>query len=149
MDETFLDYRRDYILTHPILLFREVGLRIRWAWQRVFRGWDDRAVWSIDSYLADQIIATVYRLKTIKHGIPMSMFENDDFEENGYDIKPGHEKVADERWDKILDKIIAGFGCYKKLEDLSWVDTDETAILRKVYEEGFDILREHFSSLWD
>src|SRR5882724_11835476 len=25
---------------------------VRWAWQRVHRGWDDRSIWSLDTWLA-------------------------------------------------------------------------------------------------
>src|SRR5271157_4693879 len=36
---------------------------VRFAWQRVFRGWDDRAVWSIDYWLDAKMPDMLRRLK--------------------------------------------------------------------------------------
>ncbi len=35
--------------------------KIKWAWQRVLRGYDDRLFWGLDGYLADNIIPGVKR----------------------------------------------------------------------------------------
>src|SRR5271157_6140443 len=48
---------------------------VKYAYQRVVRGWDDRAVWSIDYWLDDKMPAMLRKLKEDKHGIPGDMFE--------------------------------------------------------------------------
>jgi hypothetical protein len=45
---------------------------IRWAYQRVARGWDDRAIWSVDSHLAETLGAQLIALAEIAHGSPIS-----------------------------------------------------------------------------
>jgi len=44
--------------------------QIRWAWQRVFRGWDDRAIWSLDTWLARTLGAQLQEMARIAHGWP-------------------------------------------------------------------------------
>ena len=50
-------------------LWRQIFI---WPWQRVVRGWDDRASWSVDYWLADIMPAILTQLKNDKQGIPSS-----------------------------------------------------------------------------
>jgi len=43
-----LSYGKKWYLTHPWLLIKDITRNIKWAWQRVNRGWDDRDLWSLD-----------------------------------------------------------------------------------------------------
>lgn len=43
---------------------------IRWAYQRVTRGWDDRALWSLDHHLARTLGAQLLWLADHGHGYP-------------------------------------------------------------------------------
>lgn len=63
--------------------------RLRWAWQRVYRGWDDRVIWNLDWYLAKMLPIWLRQLKAQKHGVPM-----------------GLDSAG---WDAVLDDVIAGF----------------------------------------
>jgi hypothetical protein len=44
--------------------------QIRWAWQRVHRGWDDRALWSLDTWLAGTLGAQLIAMADLAHGWP-------------------------------------------------------------------------------
>lgn len=49
---------------------RDAQLAVKWAWQRVFRGWDDRAVWNIDSRLSKSLGEQLVTMSEIAHGCP-------------------------------------------------------------------------------
>jgi hypothetical protein len=51
--------------------------QVRWAWQRVHRGWDDRALWSLDTWLAGTLGAQLVAMADVAHGwpIPSGEFE--------------------------------------------------------------------------
>jgi hypothetical protein len=93
---------------------------VRYAWQRVFRGWDDRAVWSIDYWLDAKMPAMLRRLKETKHGVPSSMFTPEDCIPQGeWQGNPSEEgmKRAGARWDAIVDKMIAGFEASARVKE--------------------------------
>jgi hypothetical protein len=43
---------------------------IKWAYQRVVRGWDDRALWNLDSHLGRVLGAQLIEMADIAHGYP-------------------------------------------------------------------------------
>jgi len=93
---------------------------VRFAWQRVFRGWDDRAVWSIDYWLDAKMPDMLRRLKDTKHGIPSSMFTPEDYIPQGeWQGNPSEEGMAraEVRWDAVMDKIIAGFEASRRIKE--------------------------------
>lgn len=49
---------------------RDVPRQVRWAHQRLFRGWDDRAVWSLDTHLAKTLGAQLVCMADNAHGYP-------------------------------------------------------------------------------
>jgi len=148
-----------------------ICLPIKWAWQRLTRGWDDRVIWSIDYYLSEMMPAWLRRLKRVQHGYPCQ-----------FEGKP-------EKWDEVLDTIIDGFEAAKQindcdfpvwdwlrereverygreldifsLEDQAKMDVVKEEInFREVYEaqeagamerfhEGIALFVEHYFSLWD
>jgi len=134
-------YRATHILTHPKLLLGHVWDEIVFAWQRVFRGWDGRATWSIDYYIARQIVATVKELRRLDFGIPSQMFEGLPHDENWNHSKEDWE-IARQRWHTILDEIVVGFEDFIN-DDKEPFDWDRTR-----FEKAFDLFREHFESLW-
>jgi hypothetical protein len=133
-------YRAFYVLIHPWEILRYVGHEVKYAWQRVFRGWDDRATLSIDYYLATIIPQMVRELKKDEKGVPTSMFEDlsDESDESF--------AIARERWNKILDQIAEGFDAYKKIDDLSWKDQGEA--YKNFQETTFEVFKKYFASLW-
>src|SRR5271170_4037643 len=100
---------------------RDVYYKFVYAYQRVTRGWDDRAVWSIDWWLDEKMPAMLRKLKEDKHGIPGSMFE-------GLPTVPGEEwnhtdeayAMAEARWNEILDKMIGAFEASRRIQGLTY-----------------------------
>ncbi len=148
--------------------------KLKWAVQRVFRGWDDRVIWNIDMYLARMMPVWLRQLKAQK-GFPPLVFHGDDV-----DIEE-----SEKMWNEILDKMIEGFEAAQHIDDLPaweelrkveqerfgrellvWNDKDELDELyteldfwRKyqeqydealaTFKEGMALFTEHFFSLWD
>lgn len=151
---------------------------IKYAYQRLTRGWDDRAVWSIDWWLDDKMPAMLRKLKEDRHGTPMSMFEPEDLDADGCNpTDEGHER-ANVRWDATVDKMIAAFEASRRIQNLTYIDElgpyqhrrpegvskeDWTKVkhdrylagevLRKrdeaIFEEGMALFVKHYWSLWD
>jgi len=59
--DTYRDWRRRV---------REVPRRVKWAHQRVVRGWDDRAVWGLDTHLTLVLGRQLVTMSEIAHGYP-------------------------------------------------------------------------------
>ena len=49
---------------------RSASSEVRFAYQRVVRGWDDRALWSLHRHLTKTLGAQLLRLADIAHGFP-------------------------------------------------------------------------------
>jgi len=129
-----------YVLTHPWVLVKESAHRIKWAWQRVFRGWDDRVVWGIDYYLSKHMPIWLRTLRDKKQGIPASFLGPD----NDLD-------KAEERWDAALDAMIDGFDAAREIQDLGYSPLHEEvlATLQDRFARGFQVFKENYFSLWD
>jgi hypothetical protein len=148
----FDGYNISYLLIHPWKFVNSCCRQCKYAWQRVFRGWDDRVVWSIDNYLAKSIPQWIRALKENQIGYPMSMHKEEDFIDAGYSLETTEDsdKEAIKKWDNILNQIAEGFEAYTKIDDESLYPGKEgyEELLEK-YEIGFKLLKEHFSDLWD
>jgi len=151
----------------------------KYAYQRVSRGWDDRAVWSIDWWLDDKMPAMLRKLKEDKHGIPSSMFEGlPTIPDEEWNYTDEAYEMAQARWDAILDKMIAAFEASRRIQNLTYkeelgpyplrcpegvskedwekIKDDRFAasqLLReryeKIFKEGMALFAEHYWSLWD
>jgi hypothetical protein len=145
----YADYAAYYVLMHPWEILRYWKRQTKYAWQRVFRGWDDRVIWSIDYHMGVVIPQWLRTLKVEQHGVPMSMFEGLEEEtlENGaIGYNDENMKIAEERWNKILDEIADGFEAYNKIDELS-IDEREGAFER--FNEVFDLFKKYYRDLWD
>lgn len=140
-------YRASYSLTHPWVIVEHVRLEIKWAWQRVFRGWDDRVVWSIDCHLAKNIPHWINSLKNDKCGIPVSIYEEGDFDENWSTSKESDER-AKKKYDLILDQISEGFESYLEMDDFH-PGSDGYKKLEAKFDLGFKLFHQYFNTLWD
>ena len=57
-------------VTMRIASLRSGVRKIQFAYQRVVRGWDDRALWSLDHHLCKTLGAQLLRLADVAHGYP-------------------------------------------------------------------------------
>jgi len=142
-----------WVLTHPWELVEDGWREVKWAWQRVFRGWDDRVCWSIDGYLADMIPLWMRRLQKVAHGYPSTLY--DDVTGIGTDILaiPAHrdEDPNMQKWINILEEIAVGFEAYRETEENKWTSVWYPAQEERLakFEKGFDLFRKYFPDLWD
>lgn len=140
-----LGYAPHYSVTHPFVLLEDLFRNIKYAYQRVRFGYDERVHWSINYWLNPIMIKELNVLKNKKQGIPAKFFksqeatENEDFEE------------AQKLWFDELDKMILGFESAQKLSDLDydWKNTDVEKELLNNFDVGMNSFKQNYFSLWD
>lgn len=105
--------------------FRSGVRAVRFAYQRVVRGWDDRAVWSLDHHLAETLGPQLVHMANVAHGWPS-----------------GGEWTY-ETWTAVLRRHGQAL--------IAYAETDSFAP-EPVYEAAREAIRwvaEHFGALWD
>lgn len=136
---------RRFWVNHWICNWGNNFRRIKWAYQRVFRGYDDTVAWSIDYYLNGIMPSVLRQLKENKHGTPMTVFPTgDEYTDEDGNPTEAASKVAQKRWDEILDKIIAGFEANAQL-----LESPKQEEQNRIWEEGSKLFIKHYNSLWD
>lgn len=127
-------------------IIRDAVYSVKYALQRLFRGYDDRAWWNMDGYLATIIAKLSKELKEKGHGAPTIIYTELGFDasENG-SYSEEEQLLAEEKWGKILLDIEEGFQQYLEVNNcVLHPDAD----LGK-FNKAFDLLRKYFSNLWD
>ena len=142
------DYAPHYALSHPWEGLGYARRHLKWGWQRLFRGWDDRVIWSIDYHLAKNIPVWMRELKLRSHSIPARISVPEDYVDENYNTSDETFQIRINQWNKILEDIAKGFDSYLEIEDLPY-DSDEIREKRDDFEKGFDLLREWFGDFWD
>ena len=123
----------------------------KWFYQRGSRGWSDRSAWSIDTWLVDNLIPMLERLKKEKLGIPLSMFKKKDGVDKDGNPTDEASVLAEQRWDNVLNEIIYGLKCAKKIQDLDYdyKDKELSKQLTKSSRRSFELIGKHLFNLWD
>ena len=111
----------------------------------------DNSAWSIDTWLVNNLIPMLERLKRDKHGTPISMFRKKDGVDKDGNSTDVADVLAEQRWDNVLNEIIYGLKCAKKIQDLDYdyEDKELTKRLTKSYQRSFELIGKHLFSLWD
>jgi hypothetical protein len=88
----------------------DTKLAIRWARQRVVRGWDDRAVWSLGHHLAKTLGEQLVTLSEGAHGYPGDKYPYDrwtaDLKRHGEALLAyhcGQFEAVGEQWDALYE----------------------------------------------
>lgn len=104
---------------------------IKWAYQRVVRGWDDSEVWSLDWSISEKMVPMLKELKENHCGTPAQLTE--------------------EEWDTILQQMIDGFQAKLDKDDIAPSGTylEEWNRLDEIQKKGLQLFIKHFDSLWD
>jgi hypothetical protein len=97
---------------------------VRWAYQRVRYGYDDRAIWSLDTYLADWVPTVLRRMKDC-----------------GYPAE-----LAPEVWNAHLEDMAAGIESHHERNWSDWYNKREETEARSA--KGLQLFAEWFGSLW-
>jgi hypothetical protein len=184
------DEERDPWYTHVYWFVRRNGKtlwdlphdthrKLKFAYQRLTRGWDDRVVWSVDWWMNGIMPDILRQLKEDKHGIPSSMFDGLPTKpDNEWEHTPEAWEIATKRWNDILDKMIAGFEANQRMKDMiyedelgayplhrpvgvsrdAWEKIGEDHFTKsrllaerdqKIFEEGIKLFAEYYNDLWD
>jgi hypothetical protein len=145
------DYRAYYALTHPWEILHHWKYQIKYAYQRINRGWDDRAMWGIDMYLSKTIPQMVRQLKKWSQVLPMESFDGLPYEDEvNCSYSEESMKIASERWDNILEEIAEGFEIYhKEGGEMLYYKDEENLRKTEKFEKAFDLFRKYFISLGD
>lgn len=139
---------------------------LRWAWQRAWRGYDDREVWGLNDVLRDRLIILLQNYKKIYHCLWWCP--------DGYDWSKVCEKdkfcdrylFSEEQIDVILDTLIFYLKmsdenyCEKELFGNNIYDDDYVIknnneymrisnIIKQNQDAAFDLLKVIWDRLWD
>jgi len=160
-------------LCNPRSVYRE----IKWFVQRGRRGWADCDTWSLDNYLSRWLPDALRHLKTTRHGIPCEMFDGLPTNAEGYH-DDAEFAIAAARWDAIMNKMVAGFEAWNRIQDglyegelgeypmrrpdgvsrEDWKKTKDDRFKasrlleerdKEIFDEGMKLFSAHFGSLWD
>ena len=141
----YAGYNVYYLLLHPWEIIEEWIRQVKWAWQRVFRGWDDQATFSSDYYFSKQIYEIISDVKKHKDCVPMEVLRKYPTHGENYEYSDEDFASAIKDWNEILDTIIIGFKDY--YDDLTSgysLSPDKGESFNK----AFDLFREYFGNLW-
>jgi hypothetical protein len=110
--------------------FSDIKFEIKYACQRVFKGYDDRSNWNLNAYYAEEINRGVLYMAEHSSGCP--------------------EELTPEKWKKILHQISFGFGSYLEMETGIYPYNDpEYKRLNKEFKKGMALFARWFPNLWD
>lgn len=147
--EEYFKKEREFEMNHKVLYFlRELYYNctcrlwykitnakdeVKWAWQRVFRGYDVTASWALYAYITDIVLPVLKGYRNgDKCGIPSIVCkENESLDK------------SQERWNKILDKMILSFEHIQKDELITDKKVD------KEIQDGLKLFAKYFRTLWD
>lgn len=109
-------------------LFFNVNRRLKFAFQRAYRGYDDTVYWSLCYHLAHHIPTWVrnYQWMSVR---------------NYY-----HADV--QKHDQMLEDIAQGFEAAIDIMDCQFKSKEEEDQLKKKFNRGMDTLRDNFFRLW-
>lgn len=130
-------------LTAPFYKIKKFPRKIKFAYQRVTRGFSDQDAWNGDMYLASQIAGIAEWLVENGHGVPSSYAYQPDLNDP--------VEIMAERRDSEYRKHIAVFKEYANngpAFDQEWKD-ELGGVLDKDLDESLQWFAKHFVELWD
>ena len=114
----------------------DIKYETKWAWQRVFRGFDDRWYWGLNGELENIVPKVVRHMKENGAGCSEKFF------------KKGEEDEC-KQWGEVLEKIARGFEASKEIEDELLYKGKRFMKLYEERKEGLQLFVDNFASLWD
>jgi hypothetical protein len=125
MDRMFSN-RLIYLIPRTI---KDKWYQVKWAWQRVFRGYDDRFCFEFCGMFPDLII-----------GVCDSMIQ--------YGMGHPSKLKSMKQWHSILNKIKKGFIEYQKIDEML-LDQKQLKKAQKELDKSLDLFKEFYGNLWD
>lgn len=107
---------------------KDVKMNIRFAYQRVFRGYDDTARWNLNDHIAKQISEITFWMAENGSGYPIDLTQK--------------------KWENILKQISFGFSSWI---EMGWYVKDDVEYrrLEKEYRKALKLLAKYHEYLWD
>ena len=120
---------------------KDIKLEIKWGFQRMFRGYDDRLFWNTDSYISVEILEVLRFHKNKDYG-GMPLLTN---EERRKHFKGDlSDKRVKQRNEERLDVMIEGFQILKNVDPI-----DRTEEQQVKADKSLKMLAKYFEYLWD
>jgi hypothetical protein len=113
IDAELFGYAPHVLLQEPWVILDSVWDEVRWAYQRVSKGYDDRATWGIGYWLGKYVPKILGEMKGSKVGIPMTFF--DDTENTEY--SDAEEDTAAKRYDEVIMDLKKAFEEMVEMEE--------------------------------
>jgi len=108
----------------------------------VFRGWDDRVLWSIDYWLIDLMREVLPHFKITNGGLPSWCFDEPFANHSEEDFEKAQEK-----WGGIIDQMIDGFSAARDILEMDFEKSSHEA-LKARYEAGLRVFVDNLFDLW-
>lgn len=131
------------IFENPVGIIRDIGYEIKWAYQRVKYGVDERASWGVGYWLMDIMPKILKRIKGSEYGVPLSFFEDDALD--GSEPKESDIEIASQKYDDAIKDILWGFEEMKRLEEVKVYGKDGIGI--EEYKHRMTLAKEKISIL--
>lgn len=142
--KAFHGYHTPYIYK-PFATIKGWLYKIKYAYQRMVRGYDDTDNWDIGYYLSGKLPFMLEKVKEHK-GVPSLIFEEKDFDDKG-NILPGIYEIRKKEYTRILEKIALGFRSYRFIQD-NYPDDIESKKYWDDFNEGMALFVKYYSTLW-
>jgi len=122
---------------------KKVFYEIKWALQRLFRGWDDRAANDIAGWLSDTLPDMIeYMINNLW------TYPTDGFIDPAVGVPTDEEDIANmEKWKQILQDIADGFREFS-FENLCREYVEEDYKMEK-FHKGMELFVKYFGELWN
>lgn len=141
-------YRIWYTMKHPKVIVFYYADRIKWVYQRVRYGYDDRAKWDIAHYITTVSINLISDLNKNKTGVPISLLDEEEYDSE-YGYSPKQIANIKQRWDDILTDILQGFKSATMISEYEYSNDEEYYELERSFNKGFGLFHKYFFDLHD
>lgn len=125
-----IEFRIKQVFNPIYYTIKEALINIKYAYQRVVRGYDDKMFWNLDEQLGKIISEVTLRMADKARGYP--------------------DGLTPEKWELILNDISLGFGSYLEMRS-GWYDFQDKEFKRldKNFKRGLKLFTRYYTNLWD
>jgi len=117
---------------------KDIKNNIVWTYQRIFRGYDDRAIWDLYSWISKTLVKMLHEYNVNHISVPYRYVEQ--YKDN--------ETLADIQWSKDLYAMEKGFAAALELSEGEY-DQKDYEKLMNTFEEGAILFLDSYFDLWD
>jgi len=140
--DALLSFKKEFSL-YPLYAiprwFRDAHYSIKWAFQRLFRGYDDRWKWGLNFAFSDVAVECLESMISNNHSYPITC-------------------KNESEWIEILTCIKEGFEAFQLIANRDYIYKEKGKVkvnkmkLRELQEKqkmGLELFAQHYGNLWD